>query len=234
MMLRDYIQQNQRQLLEQQTDFYTPTGIHVFFKDQIENEEIDSEAVVANIESLIPHHLLSEVEMIIVGWFDEFEERGLNAFYDGGTLYVSNIQDDEADMTDDVIHEISHSLEEPHGYFLYGDKKIEEEFLRKRKYLHDVLWKMGYKAPITVFKDPEYNEEFDMFLYKKIGYDKLAGVMKGIFITPYAATSLREYFATGFTEFYLHPDAHSFLQKVSPELYKKLITLHNPEKLDNQ
>jgi len=150
MMLRDYIQQNQRQLLEQQTDFYTPTGIHVFFKDQIENEEIDSEAVVANIESLIPHHLLSEVEMIIVGWFDEFEERGLNAFYDGGTLYVSNIQDDEADMTDDVIHEISHSLEEPHGYFLYGDKKIEEEFLRKRKYLHDVLWKMGYKAPITV------------------------------------------------------------------------------------
>ena len=73
-MLQDYIRQNQRRLLEQQTDFYTPTGIHVFFKDGIDNEDIDPEAVVANIESLIPHHLLSEVEMIIIGWFDEFEE----------------------------------------------------------------------------------------------------------------------------------------------------------------
>ena len=78
------------------------------------------------------------------------------------------------------------------------------------------------------------NEEFDMFLYEKIGYDKLSNIMKGVVITPYAATSLREYFATGFTEFYLHPDEHEFLQKVSPALYKKLLILHNPEKLDNQ
>ena len=49
--------------------------------------------------------------MIIFGWFDEFEERSLNAFYEGGTLYVSNIQDDFMDMYDDIIHEISHSLE---------------------------------------------------------------------------------------------------------------------------
>ena len=137
------------------------------------------------------------------------------------------------DMYDDIIHEISHSLEEPHGYFLYGDKKIEQEFLRKRKYLHDILWKMGYKIPKTVFMNPEYDQAFDEFLHQKVGYSKLSGVMNGIFISPYAATSLREYFATGFTEFYLHPNEHDFLQKVSPELYKKLAQLHNPEKLDN-
>jgi hypothetical protein len=74
---------------------------------------------------------------------------------------------------------------------------------------------------------------FGMFLYQKIGYDKLSEIMKGIFISPYAATSLREYFATGFTEFYLHPDEHGFLQKIAPELYKKLISLHDPEILDN-
>jgi hypothetical protein len=56
--------------------------------------------------------------------------------------------------------------------------------------------------------------------------------MKGVFITPYAATSLREYFATGFTEFYLHPDDHEFLKKISPELYKKINSLHDPEILD--
>ena len=230
-MLKDYIFQKQQKLMEQQTDFYTSTGLHVFFKDPVEN--VDVEKVVSKVESSIPEHLLSEVEMIIIGWFDEFEERSLNAFYDSGTLYVSNIQSDEEDMVDDIIHEISHSLEEPHGYFLYGDKKIEDEFLRKRKYLHDIVWKMGFKTPLAVFMDPEYNEEFDMFLYEKIGYDKLSTAVAGVFVSPYAATSLREYFATGFTEFYLHPDEHGFLQKVSPELYKKLVLLQNPEELDN-
>jgi len=230
-MLRDYLQNKQKQISEQQTDFYTSTGLHVFFKDPVEN--VDVEKVINKLESIIPTHLLSEVEMIIFGWFEEFEERSLNAFYDGGTLYVSNIQDDSMDMYDDIVHEVSHSIEEPHGYFLYGDKKIEQEFLRKRKHLHDILWKMGYKAPLSVFMEPEYSEEFDMFLYQKIGYDKLATVLSGIFISPYAATSLREYFATGFTEFYTHLDDHAFFAKVSPELYKKLILLQDPEKLDN-
>jgi hypothetical protein len=232
-MLKDYIQQKQKRLIEQQTDFYTPTGIHVYFKDPVENEDINVETVVGDIESVVPDHLLSEVEMIIVGWFDEFEERSINAFYDGGTIYVSNIQNDFMDMYDDIIHEISHSLEEPHGYFLYGDKKIELEFLRKRKFLHDILWEKGFKAPISVFMELEYNKEFDMFLYEKVGYNKLSTLVEGIFISPYAATSLREYYATGFTEFYINPDGHGFLQKVSPELYKKLILLQSPEKLDN-
>ena len=81
--------------------------------------------------------------------------------------------------------------------------------------------------------NPEYNQEFDLFLYEKVGYDKLSNIAQGIFINPYAATSLREYFATGFTEFYVHPDEHGFLKRVSPQLYKKLVSLHDPKKLDN-
>ena len=231
-MLRTYIDQTQKKLLNKQTDFYTPTGIHVFFKEPVEN--VDVEKVISDVEAAVPAHLLSELEMIIFGWFDEFEERSINAFYDGGTLYISHIQDDAADLYDDIIHEIAHSIEEPHGYFLYGDKKIEQEFLRKRKYLHDILWKMGYKAPLQIFMNSEYDEEFDMFLYEKIGYDKLGQILTGVFITPYAATSLREYFATAFTDYYLHPESHNFLKKLGPELFNKLATLHNPEKLDNQ
>jgi len=230
-MLKDYLHKKQQKLQEQQTDFYTSTGLHVFFKDPVEN--VDVEKVISKVERSIPEHLISEIEMIIFGWFDEFEERSINAFYDGGTLYVSNIQDDFMDLYDDIVHEVSHSLEEPHGYFLYGDKKIENEFLRKRKYVHDILWKMGYKIPLSVFMDSEYNQELDMFLYKKIGYDKLSTIVAGVFITPYAITSLREYFATGFTEFYLHPGEHGFLKKISPQLYKKLFLLQNPEELDN-
>ena len=230
-MLKDFLLKQQENLRKKQTDFYTSSGLHVFFKDPVEN--VDVESVVGRVEDALPDHLRDEVEMIIVGWFDEFEERSLNAFYDSGTLYISNIQDDADDMYDDIIHEMSHSLEEPHGYFIYGDKKVEQEFLKKRLHLHDILWKMGYKAPKATFMNPEYDEDFDNFLHKKVGYEKLSELMKGVFITPYAATSLREYFATAFTEFYLHPDEHGFLQKIGPELYKKLLGLHNPEKLDN-
>jgi hypothetical protein len=134
-------------------------------------------------------------------------------------------------MYDDMMHEIAHSIESPLGYFIYEDQKIKEEFLRKRKHLHDLLWASGFKAPISFFENPEYNEEFDMFLYKKIGYDKLAALIRGLFISAYAPTSLREYFATGFTEFYLDSD-HSYLKRVSPALYEKLSLLQDSNKLD--
>jgi|TARA_Y100000034_G_scaffold127949_1_gene181700 hypothetical protein len=211
--------------------FYTPTGIHVYFKDRMMNDKVDVENVISKVESTVPSHLLSEVEMIIVGWFEEFEKRKLNAFYKDGTLYISNVQDDEEDMYDDIVHEVAHSLESALGYEIYSDQKIKDEFLRKRKYMYDILWNKGYKTPLGVYMNPEYDEEFDMFLYKKIGYDKLFQLLKGLFITPYAATSLREYYATGFTEFYLDSN-HNFFKKVSPELYKKILLLQDPEKLD--
>jgi hypothetical protein len=231
-MLINYLQNKQQILMEQLNNFYTPNGIHVYVDSPLSNEELDLEEIISKVESVIPSHLLSEVEMVIVGWFDEFEDRKINAFYKDGTLHVSNIQDDAKDMYDDIIHEIAHSIEEPYGYEIYGDKKIENEFLRKRKYLHDILWKMGHKIPLSVFLDTEYNEDLDMFLYEKIGYDKLSSIVQGIFVSAYAPTSLREYFATGFTEYYLDSN-HNFLKKTSPALYKKLYLLQKPEKLDN-
>ena len=189
-----------------QSDFYTPVGIHVYFKDAMDNNQIDVERVVGQVEDILPSHLLSEVEMIIVGWFEEFERRSINAFYDSGTLYVSNLQDNEEDMIDDLVHETSHSIEEPYGMEIYGDGKLEKEFLRKRAHLHDILWANGYKIPKAVFLDSEYNEELDMFLYHEIGYEKLSSLIRGLFINAYAPTSLREYFATGFVDFYLNSD----------------------------
>ena len=79
----------------------------------------------------------------------------------------------------------------------------------------------------------KYDYEFDQFLYKDIGYAKLSQILNGLFISPYSPTSLREYFATGFTEFYLHPNDHTFLKQVSPALYAKLEKINNVESLDN-
>ena len=231
MMLINYVQKSQNKLLETVNNFYTPSGIHVYFKDPLLNDEINLESVISKVEETIPHHLLSEVEMIIVGWFEEFEERKLNAFYKDGALYVSNAQDDEMDMYDDIVHEVAHSIEAPLGYTIYEDEKIKNEFLRKRKYLHNILSSHGVEVPLSIFMNPEYDEEFDMFLYEQIGYDKLSSFTRGLFISPYAATSLREYFASGFTEYYLDSN-HNYLKNVSPELYKKLLLLQDPEKLD--
>lgn len=215
-------------MMQPQNDFYTSTGIHVYYKDQLQNNDINVEEIISLLEQKIPHHLLEEVEMVIVGWFDEFEERELSAFYDSGTLYISNSQIDGEEMLNNTIHETAHSLEQPHGYLIYGDGELKNEFLRKREHLHDIMWANGYKIPKSVFLDPEYNEELDMFLYEDVGYGKLTGMTQGLFLNAYAVTSLREYFATGFTEYFTDSN-HTFLKKLSPVLYSKISGLHTLE-----
>jgi hypothetical protein len=215
-----------------QIDFYTSNGTHVFFKDQLENKDIDVESVISTVESLIPKHLMTELEMIVVGWFEEFEERQINAFYKDAILHISNKQDDHEDMVDDIVHEIAHSVEEIYGYEIYGDRLVRNEFLQKRARLHDELWSLGYKLPKSLFNEIEYNEEFDDFLYNTVGYDKLGIICSGLFINAYAPTSLREYFATGFTDFYMNSDDHSTLKSVSPNLFKKISLIHS-KSIDN-
>ena len=224
-----YIQAKQAK--KKNSNFYTSDGIHVYFKDPLLNDEIDVERVINKIEEIIPLHLRSEIEMVIVGWFEEMEERSINSFYKDGAVYTSNSQQSEEDMYDDILHEIAHSLEHAHGYEIYGDQKVKDEFLRNRKQLHDLLWGTGYKIPENVFIDSEYNEELDTVLYQTLGYDKLSQLVQGLYISAYAPTSLREYFATGFTEFYLEPD-HKYLQQLSPALFEKILLLQDSKKLD--
>ena len=220
-----YLQQRQK-MLEQSNNFYTSTGIHVYTKDKMMNDLVDLEVVVSQLEAKLPDHLRDGVEMIIVGQFDEFAERDINAFYKDGALYVSNFQTDNDDLLDDLIHETAHSVEEQYGMEIYADQKIKNEFLRKREHLYNILSKMNMATDKQKFMDTEYEQEFDEYLFNDVGYDKLSEILKGVVVTPYAVTSLREYFATAFTEFYLHPDSHNYLKKVSPEVYKKLVELH--------
>ena len=181
-MLLDYIRQRQK-MLEESNNFYTPNGIHVFTKDEMMNDIVDLESVVAKLESLLPDHIRDGVEMVIVGEFDEFIERDINAFYKDGALYVSNIQTDNEDLLDDLVHETAHSAEEQYGMEIYADQEIKDEFLRKRMHLYNMLWNMGFKAPRDMFLDTEYDQEFDEFLLDDVGYDKLSEVLKGVMVT---------------------------------------------------
>ena len=228
----EYMKNRQKKILEQVSNYYTTSGIQVYFKEQLVNPDLDVERVTARLEKLVPTHLLSEIEMIIFGYFDEFEEKEISAFYKDGMLYMSNFIQDEEELLEHMIHEVSHSVEESHGREIYYDQKVKNEFISKRAVLHDLLWKMGFKAPQSLFADIEYNHEFDMYLFQEIGYDKLSEVIMGLFISPYAATCLREYFATGFTDFYSHSNDHGYLNKISPKLFQKLELINDEEKLD--
>ena len=67
---------------------------------------------------------------------------------------------------------------------------------------------------------------FDKFLYDRVGKSMLRMVTAGIFIRPYGAVSIREYFATGFESYYLSTEKRELLFDLSPDLYKKIEDLN--------
>ena len=73
----------------------------------------------------------------------------------------------------------------------------------------------------------DYDKVIDDFLYSTVTYDVLWQMVPGIFPSPYAATSLREYFARGFEEYFMG-EPHS-LKDICPVLYSKMYNLHNME-----
>ena len=124
----NHLLEKQKKLSQKNSDFYTARGTHVYFKDDMMSD-VDVEAVIAKVEAKLPAHLISEIEMIVVGWFEEFESRQINAFYDSGAVYVSNIQDDQEDMFDDIVHEIAHSVEHEFPDLIFEDGRLFKEFI---------------------------------------------------------------------------------------------------------
>ena len=144
-------------------------------------------------------------------------DRQINAFYEDGAIYVTNEQDDEMDMIDDIIHEIAHAVEVNNQQYIYGSGNLQREFKGKRRNLYTLIQDM-YDIPSEFLSDIDYNREIDDFLYKTIGYDILNQMVANIFVSGYAATSVSEYFARGFEEYFIG-DKDS-LRKMSPVLYK--------------
>lgn len=197
-------------------------NIHVFIKDAIiGNANLDN--VLAKVKKYIPLHLLTGIEAIYVGQFKELEQKEVNAAYMDGALYITNIQEDEQNMLEDLIHEIAHSIEDISKFTIYNQNAVPNEFLAKRLKLQKILENNGYNTSKQNFTNLSYNSKFDKYLYEEIGYPALHSMVVGLFCSPYGATSLREYFANAF-EFYFIKD-RQLVKKVSPQLYKLLIEI---------
>jgi len=226
--LQSYIEGSMKQSEKSRREYTLYGQVYVYIQDFLP-DSINIVSVLEKIENTIPPHLVNEVDTIFIGEFQELKAKAMTAMYDSGAIYVSNEQDDEKDMVDDIVHEIAHSLEYPYGFYLYSDEVLEKEFLSKRQHAFDILYSHEYvkKAHHKLFMDVEYSQEFDEFLYKTVGYDKLIHMFVGIFTTPYAATSLREYFATGLEDYFLNDGA--YLRKVCPKLFVKIDKLTKGE-----
>ena len=198
--------------------------INVFVKDPLP-EDISLKIVLRRIERLLPSYFVSNIDAVYVGRFEEFVEMDTNAAYKDGALYITSDQHDEDDMIDDIIHEIAHAVEELAYEEVYGDETVEVEFLGKRKRLQSILKSENFNVNQYNFLNPEYTKEFDIFLYREIGYPLMTTLTMGLFVSPYAATSIREYFARCFEEYYIGDK--KYLTKISPMVYNKLQYLDN-------
>ena len=207
-------------------DTYKLHNIEIFIKDQLP-DHINPDFVFKYIKQRVPSFLLKGVDMIYIGVFDKMIDKEANALYQDGAIYVTNDQDDDKDMIDDIIHEIAHSVEDVYGYMIYDNPLLNNEFLGKRKRLYSDLKSHNYDPPEELQFQSEYSGEIDNYLYKDVTYDAMWHFVGGLFPSPYAATSLREYFARGFEEYAFGNERE--LKQSCPVLYEKLRMLFEME-----
>ena len=224
--MKEYIKESATRYKIENLKFYNKP-VHIL-KPITNNVKIAQ--VLSDIENKIPKYLTSNFEVVYVGDFDMFHDMGrsYNAAFKDGAIYVTNEQDDYDDLIDDIVHEMAHSIERQSKYndIIYDDGLIEKEFLGKRKHLFYML-----DEPMERMLDyinPEYDKNFDNYLYKNIGYGKLRGATHSLFFSPYAITALKEYWANGFENYVVGDyDDRKKLKEISPELFKKIKQILN-------
>ena len=201
-------------------------NVDIYIKDQLP-DHIDVDFVIKYTAKRLPDHVLSNIDIIYVGHFQDLVDRDVNALWQNGAIYITNDQDSEMDMIDDLIHEIAHSNEKQYEQIIYEDGKLEQEFLQRRKKIAFILKDKGFGIPTGFIYNSDYDINIDDYLYEKVTYDVLWQLVPGIFPSPYAITSLREYWAKGFEQFYM--GIRRDLKETSPVLFSKLMQLHDLE-----
>tara|TARA_Y100000592_G_scaffold97128_1_gene167117 strand:+ start:1417 stop:2082 length:666 start_codon:yes stop_codon:yes gene_type:complete len=208
-------------------NFIKFNGIEIEIKDQLP-KDFDLKAILKNIEKTIPSHFFKNLEKITIEDNKEFKERSISAIYSDNSFIISPKQKNANDLLDDIVHELAHHVETLFVKEIYSDDKIKNEFIKKRHELKFEIQAEGYWVEDYDFDNIKFDKSFDTFLYSRLGRNMISMVTAGIFIRPYAAISLREYFATGFEAYYL--GKQNELEKISPMLYDKINDLSTNNK----
>ena len=175
-------------------------------------------------EEFISARLLKNVEAVYIGEFNDLS--GRNALYSDGAIYMTSDEPTNFDMLENFIHEVAHSLELTYGWEIYADDLVQE-FRGKRERLYHLLTSEGYHINPALYGTLGYTSEFDEFLADTVGYPTLLSLTMGLFVSPYGATSIHEYFANGFEKYFL--ESPQIVQTISPVLYRKIEKVINDE-----
>ena len=219
----DYLRKSYRNSKESNIGSFLIAGLNVYIKEPI-YDSINLEECLEYIAHRMPNRIIRNIDSIIIGQFPFLKKRDVEAVYKNKKIYMTNNYADNRQFISAIIHEIAHSLEEVDNKSLYEDKIIELEFLSKREMMYRILEANGlvtYPVKVDDFYNLNYDMKFDNYLYSIIGYEKLGSLTKGIFISPYAATCLREYFANAFENFFVNDI--NLVKNYCPNVYKKLI-----------
>jgi len=177
------------------------------------------EEVLEKLQKTLPPQLVSGLDYVLISKSSYMEDREVEAIYKDGIIYMTPEMEDTEDALLSMVHEIAHLVEEIHPD-IYLDETIETEFIGKRNKLEQLLTAHDFNTQDQDFQKTEYCEKFDDFLYLQIGYPVLRGLASGLFLSPYAATSVREYFADAFEEYFIREP--KYVKLISPSVYFKI------------
>jgi hypothetical protein len=225
--IRKIIENSVNRNKKQQKEYLLFSRVLIYIQDPIISDMVNFELIIEQIEEFVPSHLFDGIDLIYVGQFLDLIERELEALYESGAIYVTNLLNNNLDYLENIIHEAGHSLEQNNGLQIYGDKKVEREFIGKRQRLFYKIQAENYNISNLNYLDTEFQEDIDNFLYREIGYENLNYLINGLFLNPYAATSLSEYFSSGLEKYLLDNEDRRYLKILSPKLVEKIEELIN-------
>ena len=225
--IRQIIENSILKSKKQKREFLLFGRIMIFIQDPLVSDVVDFDEIVKDLGTLVPPHLFENLDIIYIGQEKELIDRELEALYDSGAVYITNTLAENIDYIENIIHENAHAIEEAHGLLTYGDGRIQREFVGKRNRLFHIIKSQGYDVSDLNYSESEYQQEIDDFLYQELGYDNLNYLINGLFLNPYAVTSISEYFASGLEKYLIDATKREQLRKLSPELTKKIEELIN-------
>jgi len=190
--------------------------------------------ILDSVKDIINKKYLDRLDAIYIGDFKDLNRRDIQSMLKDDAIWISsnNVKNviTEPLVVENIIHEIAHLLEEKYQSQIYGDRKLEREYNSKKNRLFHLLKNEEYDIDLELFFSDDMLKEFDNFLYKVVGYDKISLLTAGLFLSPYSITTIREYFASGMLD-YLTND-NSYIDEISPVLYSKIKQIE--EKLSNE
>jgi len=182
-------------------------------------DNVSIKDVIKSIEKRIPEHVLYDVDAIYIGDCKPLQDRQVDSIYVSGSILVKPNHSSNKDLFNTLVHEFAHAVEETAKEYIYADGDVGNEFLNKRNRLYNML-KNDYQISKKMFLNINFDQKMDDFLAKEIGYSNLNLLTNGLFLSPYGATSLREYFANGFEHFYIEGPEN--VKLISPAIYHKI------------